>query len=217
MTPEAATAREHARRLILGPPQLGVRRSDHEFEAARSAGCRSRLPSARMFASIPLNTRNRPASVAFSSIDLAMLLGVRRHADPTRDWKAVPVIGDAQTGVAKLHARRRHRGDALAAVTPGRVHLKIAAVVFSADNASIEMRCQRAAASRSGSGKRLDIAGADVSCEVSWTFAIAPSTVGDRPCSTTSEMIRALAGPTNSILAQRARLRQGRRPTRADR
>ena len=210
---------EHAGGLVLGAAQLRVRRRHDELEAgaARRAADRG-LPSARMLASMPLNTRNRPSSVRVQRVDLRMLPGHRFHAHAPRDRQAVRVVGDPEAGVAERQAGLDHRRERLAAVAPGRVHLEVAAERRLGHDrrpaASAPSTCRIACSLRKPARSARAAA---TSAVLALTLAIAASTVAERPVSTHSCTIRALAGPTNAHVAQRAGGDQLGRPARAAR
>ena len=98
-------------------------------------------------ASVPF--RSTAYDVAIDGNDLWLASGYGaalydRSVDPPRLTALTAVPQTTKLIRAANGTAYTGSGDALAAVTPCRVHLKIAAVVFSAHNASIEIRRQRA-------------------------------------------------------------------------
>jgi hypothetical protein len=77
-------------------------------------------------------------------IDFMMLCGSIGHADSTRDWQAIRMIGNSEARVAEFETRIGKRRDRFATIAPGRMHLKVTAVVGASDYGFTERRSERA-------------------------------------------------------------------------
>ena len=198
-----ADGSQHALGLILRPPQLArAARRPRTRSAVVRPRLRSRLPSAWMFASTPLNTRNRPASSAFSASISALLRGDRLHRHAFRDRQAVRVVGDPEAGLAQSGAafdhqragspRRRSRSSA----SESRRGMPPATRCPAGSSALSTWRIACSLRKFERSARRL--ATSDALAEA----AIAFSTVADRPVSTSSRTMRVLDGPTNGDVPQ---------------
>ena len=174
-----------------------ARRRRARASRVRAAPCRP-MPSARMLASMPLSSRNRPRYRRFSRSISSCCSRQLLHRHAAGDLQPVGVIGDGAVVVAARDARLDDVLERLAAVAPRRVHLQVAAIVLEprAVQRRVLQRREHLRAAEEVAAQIALAARCRSACPLS---AIACSTVAEVPVVSTSRMTRDEDGPMLGI------------------
>ncbi len=122
---------EHAIRLIVVLPQLGVRRRQHDVEGGRLVVGEIEVPRR---VDVRLDPLQQPESAAVACVDPVDSHPLRRgfrHRHATGDSEPVRMVGHRGVLIASLHAGVGNLFDRRSTIAPFGVHLQITAVLLN--------------------------------------------------------------------------------------